>query len=82
MPLAVLTKTESFGISPDSLPPGLILSDIDKNYADAQSDLVDLAPTTPHIFATGSNHYIQLSQPDLVINTVRLVIDRAASESK
>jgi pimeloyl-ACP methyl ester carboxylesterase len=82
MPLAVLTKTEPFRIPPGSLPPGLTLSDLDNSYNDAQGYLVDLAPTTPHVFATGSEHYIQLSQPDLVINAARLVIDRAASESK
>jgi len=82
MPLAVLTKTEPFRISPGSLPPGLTLSDIDNSYNSAQGYLVDLAPTTPQVFATGSEHYIQLSQPDLVINAARLVIDRATSESK
>jgi pimeloyl-ACP methyl ester carboxylesterase len=82
MPLAVLTKTEPFRIPPGSLPSGLTLSDIDKSYNDAQGYLVDLAPTTPQVFATGSEHYIQLSQPDLVINTARLIIDRATSKSK
>jgi hypothetical protein len=46
------------------------------------SRLDDLAPTTPQVFATGSEHYIQLSQPDLVINTARLIIDRATPKSK
>jgi hypothetical protein len=38
-------------------------------------------PTTPQVFATGSAHNIQLSQPDLVINATRLVISRAAAAS-
>jgi hypothetical protein len=29
--------------------------------------------------ATGSDHYIQVSQPDLVIDATRLVISRAAA---
>jgi hypothetical protein len=82
MPLAVLTKTEPFRISPGSLPSGLTVSDIDKSYDGAQGYLVDLAPTTPQVFATGNEHYSQLSQPDLVINAARLVIDRATSASK
>jgi pimeloyl-ACP methyl ester carboxylesterase len=82
MPLAVLTQTEPFRIPPGSLPSGLTLSDIEGSYTGAQSYLVDLAPTTPQIFATGSEHYIQLSQPDLVINAARLVIYRAMSGSK
>jgi hypothetical protein len=68
MPLAVHTKTEPFRIPPGSLPSGLTVSDIDKSYDGAQGYLVALAPTTPQVFATGTEHYIQLSQPDLVIN--------------
>jgi hypothetical protein len=33
------------------------------------------------VFATGSEHNIELSQPDLVINATRLVISRAAAAS-
>ncbi len=79
MPLLVLTKTEPFRIPPDSLPPGITAPEIDRAYAEAQNDLVTLASSTPHVFATGSEHYIQLSQPDLVIEAVQLVIRRAMS---
>jgi hypothetical protein len=79
MPLAVLTKAEPFGIEPGSLPPGITLADIDKAFTSAQRYFVELFPTTPQTFATGSAHYIQLSQPDLVINATRLVISRAAT---
>ncbi len=79
MPLIVLTKTEPFRIPPDSLPPGITAPEIDRAYAEAQNDLVNLAPSTPHVFATGSEHYIQLSQPDLVIEAVQLIIRRAFS---
>jgi len=82
MPLVVLTKTEPFRIQPGSLPAGITLPEIDKAYQGAQNDLVTLAPTTPHIFATGSEHYIQLSQPDLVIDATLLVLSRVASRGK
>jgi pimeloyl-ACP methyl ester carboxylesterase len=82
MPLAVLTKTEPFRIPPGLIPAGLSPSDIDKSYEDAQHYLVALASTTPQVFAAGSGHYIQLSQPDLVINATRLVLDRAMPEGK
>ncbi len=82
MPLVVLTKTEPFRIQPGSLPAGITLPEIDNAYQSAQNDLVTLAPTTPHIFATGSEHYIQLSQPDLVIDAILLVLSRAATHSK
>ena len=80
MPLIVLTKTEPFRIPPDSLPPGITAPQIDRAYVGAQDDLVNLAPSTPHVFAIGSEHYIQLSQPDLVIEAVQLVIHRILSE--
>jgi hypothetical protein len=79
MPLAVLTKTEPFRIQPGSLPAGITLGEIDAAYSNAQRYFVELVPTTPQTFATGSEHYIQLGQPDLVINATRLVISRAAA---
>jgi hypothetical protein len=39
--------------------------------------LVKLEPDTSHIFAAGSDHYIQIHQPDLVIESIRPVIERA-----
>ena len=36
-----------------------------------------LEPGTPHVIATGSDHYIQVHDPDLVAEMVRLVIGRA-----
>jgi len=79
MPLAVLTKTEPFRIAPGSLPTGITLGEIDDRYNGAQEYFVRLAPTTPQIFATGSEHYIQLSQPDLVTSATQLVIDRVSA---
>ena len=38
------------------------------------------SPSTPQIFATGSEHYIQLSQPDLVAQATVLVFGRIVAE--
>jgi pimeloyl-ACP methyl ester carboxylesterase len=74
MPLAVLTKTESFaGLK--SLP-GLPADDVNRLYEQAQQAVVALAPATPQIMATGSDHYIQFSQPDLVVAATELVVRR------
>ena len=81
LPLAVLTKTEPFQIQPGSLPAGITGAAIDTAFGNAQRYFVELVPTTPQVFATGSGHNIQLSQPDLVINATRLVISRAAAAS-
>jgi pimeloyl-ACP methyl ester carboxylesterase len=82
IPIAVLTKTEPFRIAPSSLPAGITLVDIDRAYESAQHYFVALSPTTPHVMATGSGHYIQLSQPDLVIKATELVISRALADPR
>jgi pimeloyl-ACP methyl ester carboxylesterase len=79
MPLAVLTKTEPFRIPAGALPSGITLPQIDAGYNDAEKYFVALMPETPQIFATGSEHYIQLSQPDLVISATELIVRRAVS---
>ncbi len=75
IPLAVLTKTEPFAGA--VAPPGLSTEDLNWLFQQAEDALVALAPGTPHIFATGSDHYIQFSQPDLVTQTTDLVVGRA-----
>jgi pimeloyl-ACP methyl ester carboxylesterase len=75
MPLVVLTKTEPF-----ARPPGPDKFDdvlLERLWPEGAEDLVKLEPETPHIFATGSDHYIQIHQPDLVAQSIKLVIDRA-----
>lgn len=71
-PLAVLTKTESFaGLT--SLP-GLPADQVNNRYEQAQQAIVALSPATPQIIATGSDHYIQFSQPDLVVSATELIL--------
>jgi hypothetical protein len=41
-----------------------------------QDELVKLEPRTPHLIATGSDHYVQIHDPDLTISTIRLIIER------
>ena len=73
-PLAVLTKTEPFAGLDDL--PGLPASVINDDYQRAEASFVHLAPNTPQVIATGSDHYIQFSQPDLISQTTELVLDR------
>jgi len=79
LPLVVLSKTEPFPEFPAG--SGMTNADVDAIWPDAQQSLVDLVPNTPHEIATGSIHYIQVTEPDLVIDAARLVIGRAAGES-
>jgi pimeloyl-ACP methyl ester carboxylesterase len=79
VPVAVLTKTEPFaGLKP---LPGLPADETNRLYERAQDELVALSPDTPQAFATGSDHYIQFSQPDLVVAATELIERRAALRS-
>lgn len=75
VPTAVLSKTEPFpvpaGVSPDIDPT------LTRIWPEGQQRIVDLAPRTPHTLATGSDHYVQVHDPDLVSATAELLITRA-----
>jgi hypothetical protein len=74
MPLVVLSKTEPFAQPPSSV--GFSFAELERLWPEGAQELVKLEPDTPHIFATGSDHYIQIHQPDLVIQSIRFVIER------
>lgn len=78
MPVAVLSKTEPFGGLPATLPAGFTAADLESRWPQVQAAVVRIQPQTPQILATASDHYIQVSQPDLVIDATRLVIGRVA----
>jgi pimeloyl-ACP methyl ester carboxylesterase len=75
VPLAVMSKTEPFATSPTVPPP--ITSRLEEVWPRVQAALVPLEQQTPHILATGSDHYVQINDPDLTISTIRLVRNRA-----
>jgi pimeloyl-ACP methyl ester carboxylesterase len=74
VPLAVMSKTEPFATAPGVSPA--ILSKLEEAWPLVQDELVKLEPQTPHILATGSDHYVQIRDPDLTITTVRLIVKR------
>jgi pimeloyl-ACP methyl ester carboxylesterase len=77
MPLVVLTETASFaGLDASTVPAGITADEVNGLFEKAQRYFVGLAPTTPHLCATGGDHYIQFSQPDLVVDATELVIGR------
>ncbi len=78
IPLVVLTKTEPF----PEFPAGADMTndDIDGVWPAAQLSLVQLLPNTPQIIAHGSIHYIQVTEPDLVVAATRLAVARIVGE--
>lgn len=75
VPIAAIAKTEPFPV-----PPGdeALVQALDRAWSVTRADLVALGGDgTPDIYATGSDHSIQVNQPDLVADTALLVIGRA-----
>ncbi len=77
----MLTSPTPFvaALDPVTMPAGLSPEELDARYRVAQDDLVKLSPMTPQVFATGSGHYIQFTQPDLVVETTLLIAHRRAN---
>jgi pimeloyl-ACP methyl ester carboxylesterase len=75
MPLAVISKTEPFATAPGT--PKALTGKLEQVWPEVQSSLVNLEPFTPHIFATGSDHYVEINDPDITISVIRLILDRA-----
>lgn len=75
VPTVVLTRTEPFAI------PGTVAPEegakLEQAWRDASADLIALRPQTTHLIATGSDHFIQLHQPDVVAAGVRLAVQRS-----
>ena len=75
VPLAVMSKTEPFATAPGA--PEDVLTTLEQAWPRVQEELVTLEPQTPHILATGSDHYVQIHDPDLTIGTIELIFERA-----
>ncbi|MEU9212196.1 alpha/beta hydrolase [Streptomyces sp. NPDC048415] len=74
VPLAVISKTEPFAAAEGTSK--LLLTRLERAWPRVQQALVELAPQTPHLLATGSDHYVQVHDPDLTISAIRLVMGR------
>ena len=72
LPLAVLAKSQTFGISEDEL--GFSPEALDGAWRAAQERLATLVPRARYTLASESGHYIQLQQPALVSEAVRQVV--------
>lgn len=79
LPMAVISKTEPFPL-PATIS-GFSSDDLERAWTQVQEGLVGLVPGTPHIIANGSDHYVQVRSPDLVVASVLLVLERAGAAS-
>ncbi|CAM2748348.1 alpha/beta hydrolase [Mycobacterium intermedium] len=79
VPIMVLTKGDPF-VPPSSVPPekAEFSEKLEQAWLQGQSELVGLRPQTPQVVAAGSDHYVQIHQPDLVVAGVELLLRRIA----
>ncbi len=78
--MLVLTKTEPFAGLPATIE-GFTADDLEQAWTQGALHLVALGSQTPQWLVTGSDHYVQVHQPDLVAAAARLVIGRTGSAS-
>jgi pimeloyl-ACP methyl ester carboxylesterase len=79
IPYEVLSKGQPFGLEGDT--PGFTIDQLETAWPEAQTDLAELLPDTPHFTVAGSSHYIQLQRPDLVIAAIAQVVDEVRMEA-
>ncbi len=72
IPAVVLSKGRPFALAPD-FPPGLADA-LNAAWSAAQNELAARVHALRHTVATHSAHYIQLQQPNLVINAIEQVV--------
>lgn len=73
MPLVVLARDKASEIG-GSFPAGF-QDRVEKAWFLAQSKLAKLVPGERFVSKTGSGHYVQLAQPQMVIDAIRWVVD-------
>jgi len=69
IPFIVISKGKPF-----AFPPGLpewLPATLEQAWAAGQNELAQLLPNTPHRIATMSSHYVQIEEPQLVIDSIR-----------
>ncbi len=88
MPLIVLSSDEPYDLTP-FVDDGTLPADIAEQFAkdlfqavlEARADLVSQVPGARHITDTNSGHYIHQEQPQLVIDSVREVVEAARKKA-
>ena len=75
IPLFVLTQGQPFDLSPWQPLPADFPAALDRAWHTGQDALATLAPNAKHIVATKSSHYIQIQEPQLVIDAIKQVVE-------
>ena len=81
MPLFVLTQGQPFDLSPWQPLPADFPRALDKAWHTSQDSLATLAPNAKHKIATKSSHYIQVQEPQLVVDAIKQVVEAVRNPS-
>jgi pimeloyl-ACP methyl ester carboxylesterase len=88
MPLIVLSSDEPYDLTPfvdDGTLPADVADEFDvflfRAILEARADLVSQVPGARHITDTDSGHYIHQEQPQLVIGSVREIVEAARKKA-
>jgi pimeloyl-ACP methyl ester carboxylesterase len=79
MPLVVLTAGQPE--DPSVFPPGFPVETYTQLDRELQADLATLVPNARHVIAERSGHYIHQSQPELVVEAIRQVVEAVRDPS-
>lgn len=75
LPLVVITHSPTMSIDPNLSPE--LSEKIERNWENLQNDLASLSSNSTHVIATKAGHYIQVDEPQLVIDAILKVMDEA-----
>ncbi len=74
IPLFVLSRAKPVALPPN-VPADFSPSAFEAAWRKGQDALAALEPDAKHVVATESDHYVQIEQPDLVVDAVRQVVE-------
>lgn len=74
LPLFVLSRAKPVALPPN-VPAEFSQAGFEAAWRKGQDELAALLPDARHVVANESDHYIQIEQPDLVIDAVRQVVE-------
>jgi pimeloyl-ACP methyl ester carboxylesterase len=74
IPYTVISRALPLPLPPD-LPAGLTTPVVEKAWKESQTRQAELTPGAVHEIAHHSSHYVMFSQPELIIERVRRVVE-------
>jgi pimeloyl-ACP methyl ester carboxylesterase len=80
MPLVVISRGKPVALPPN-VPDAFSPEAFERAWTEGQSLLAGLLPDARHVTAAASTHYVQIEQPQLVIDVVRAVVDAVREPS-